>query len=164
MRTSAACSAYTAFLTQCATAGPYPVLVAALVPCFWAYRNVGERILARTAHQPHHPYRAWIDTYADASFAAAVDQVRGIADCCALTASDQIPAMLSAFSTSTGHERAFWDAAWSAKIGCGSAGGIDQSTPRDDPAGVARGVNARVLLRQVEGEVLGPVSVRAHCS
>jgi len=33
---------------------------------------------------------------------------------------------------------------------------------RDDPASVTRGVNAPVLLRQMEGEVLGPVSVRAH--
>jgi len=36
--------------------------------------------------------------------------------------------------------------------------------PRDDPTRVARGVNARVLLCQMEGEVLGPVSVRAHRS
>ena len=35
---------------------------------------------------------------------------------------------------------------------------------RDDPTCVTRGVNAPVLLCQVEGEVLGPVSVRTHGS
>ncbi|MST33944.1 thiaminase II [Acidimicrobiaceae bacterium USS-CC1] len=116
VRTSAACGAYTAFLARAAAHQPYPVLVAALVPCFWVYRHVGQRILARTAAQADHPYRAWIDTYADAAFAAAVDQVKAIADRRAREAADQVPAMLAAFTAATRHERSFWDAAWSASL------------------------------------------------
>lgn len=114
--TSGACRAYTGFLAGAAAEEPYPVLVAALLPCFWVYRHVGERILARTSAQPDHPYRAWIDTYADASFAAAVEEIKGIADRRAQAAPDQVPAMLAAFEAATEHERAFWDAAWSETV------------------------------------------------
>ncbi|HET9058423.1 MAG TPA: TenA family protein [Acidimicrobiales bacterium] len=114
VNTSLACRNYTAFLARAAADEPYPVLVAALLPCFWVYRHVGARILARTAQQTDHRYRAWIDTYADASFAAAVDTVKAIADRSALAHPAQLPAMLAAFTTATEHERAFWDAAWSA--------------------------------------------------
>jgi len=41
---------------------------------------------------------------------------------------------------------------------------VRSGNPRDDPTCVTGGVNAPVLLCQVEGEVLRPVSVRTHGS
>jgi thiaminase/transcriptional activator TenA len=112
--TSDACVAYTAFLADRAASGTYSVLVAALLPCFWVYQHVGERIRARTAERVDHPYRSWIDTYADAAFAAAVEEIKAIADRCAANDASQVPDMLAAFVAATEHEQAFWDAAWSA--------------------------------------------------
>lgn len=112
--TSDACHAYTAFLARAATEKPYPLLVAALLPCFWVYQHVGERIMTRTAGQPDHPYRTWIDTYADASFTAAVDEIKSIADREAESVPEHVPGMLAIFQTATEHEHAFWDAAWAA--------------------------------------------------
>ena len=45
-------------------------LLAALLPCFWIYAEVGRDIHARAAAA--NPYRAWIDTYAGEEFHAAV--------------------------------------------------------------------------------------------
>src|SRR5579863_3646903 len=60
------CLGYTSFLLATAYHEPWEVLVAALLPCFWIYWDVGSRI-ARTAAAAN-PYRAWIDTYADEAF------------------------------------------------------------------------------------------------
>ena len=50
------CLAYTSYLIAAAYHDPWEVLVAALLPCFWLYWDVGCAI-ARTA-APRNPYRA----------------------------------------------------------------------------------------------------------
>src|SRR5690242_5216573 len=72
------CLGYTSFLLATAYHDPWEVLVAALLPCFWIYWDVGSRI-ARTS-AADNPYRAWIDTYADEAFGEAVRTVIGITD------------------------------------------------------------------------------------
>src|SRR6516165_11589842 len=67
------CLAYTSYLIAAAYHDPWGVLVAALLPCFWLYWDVGCAI-ARTA-APQNPYKAWIDTYADERFGEAVRTV-----------------------------------------------------------------------------------------
>ena len=57
------CLGYTSFLLATAYHEPWEVLVAALLPCFWIYWDVGSRIAKHAAAD--NPYRAWIDTYAD---------------------------------------------------------------------------------------------------
>ncbi len=64
------CLGYTSFLLATAYHEPWEVLVAALLPCFWLYWDVGTSI-ARSA-AADNPYRAWIDTYADEGFGEAV--------------------------------------------------------------------------------------------
>jgi thiaminase/transcriptional activator TenA len=58
---SPAFNAYTDFLLNHAFHSPYPVAVAALLPCFWIYMNTGEYILKHTV--ANNPYQKWIDTY-----------------------------------------------------------------------------------------------------
>jgi thiaminase/transcriptional activator TenA len=105
------CLGYTSFLLATAYHDPWEVLVAALLPCFWVYWDVGSAIAQRAA--PANPYRAWIDTYADQGFGAAVRMVIGIADRAASAATPAtIARMMTAFIRSTQYEWLFWDGAY----------------------------------------------------
>ena len=68
-----ACDHYVSYLLRIAVLEPFPVVLAALLPCFWIYWEVGKNIHARAATP--NPYQAWIDTYAGEEFASAVRAV-----------------------------------------------------------------------------------------
>jgi len=105
------CLGYTSFLLATAYHDPWEVLVAALLPCFWIYWDVGNAIAARAAAD--NPYRAWIDTYSDAAFGAAVRTVIGIADRAAGGAAAGVrERMMGAFVRSSQYEWLFWDGAY----------------------------------------------------
>ena len=107
---SPACHHYTSFLLATAFREPLPVITAALLPCFWVYREVGTAIHATAA--PDNPYRAWIDTYAGEDFAAAVDAMIATTDALAATASPAtLGAMQAAFTRAMQLEWMFWDSA-----------------------------------------------------
>ncbi len=109
---SPACHHYTSFLLATAFREPLPIIAAAVLPCFWVYREVGHHIHARAA--PDNPYRAWIDTYAGEDFAAAVDAMIATTDALAETASaSQRSAMHGAFTRAMQLEWMFWDSACS---------------------------------------------------
>jgi thiaminase (transcriptional activator TenA) len=108
---SPTCQAYTSFLLAAACTEAYEVLIAALLPCFTVYREVGLAISSRAAGA--NPYRAWVDAYADPAFGATVDAVNAIVDRAAAEASAaQRRAMLRAFVRSTQYEWMFWDSAY----------------------------------------------------
>src|SRR5947208_396178 len=92
------CLAYTSFLLASAHQAPWPVLVAALLPCFWIYWDVAQAITKRAA--PGNRYQAWIDTYAAPGFGEAVERVIAIADRAADAAPPLRAAMLAAFARS----------------------------------------------------------------
>jgi len=105
------CLGYTSFLMTTAYHEPWEVLVAALLPCFWLYWDVGTSIAERTVAD--NPYRAWIDTYADAGFGEAVRKVIGITDQAAATASAAVrDRMMTAFVRCSQYEWLFWDGAY----------------------------------------------------
>ena len=109
--TSPDCLAYTSYLLAAAYHEPWEVLVAALLPCFRIYWDVGCRV-AKTA-ATDNPYRAWIDTYADEAFGEAVRTVIGITDSAAAATTAAIQArMMTAFVRSTQYEWLFWDGAY----------------------------------------------------
>jgi len=111
--TSPTCLGYSSYLQAAALAEPYPVLVAAVLPCFWVYQDVGSALLERTRDVADHPYRAWINTYADPEFAASVERVKGIADRHAASAEPSVrEAMTAAFLRATEYEWLFWDSAY----------------------------------------------------
>ncbi len=108
---SPVCQAYTDFLLARAWGEPYPVAVAATLPCFWVYGHVGSNIARRTVDQ--NRYRAWVDTYSDPGFVQAVDHIKAITDRVAGQADDDtIAAMHEAFRLSTLYEYMFWDSAY----------------------------------------------------
>jgi thiaminase (transcriptional activator TenA) len=105
------CLAYTSFLLASAHHEPWEILLAALLPCFWIYWDVGTAISKRAA--PDNPYRAWIDTYADEGFGEAVRLVIAITDKAAAAASAGVrERMTGAFVRSTQYEWLFWDGAY----------------------------------------------------
>jgi thiaminase/transcriptional activator TenA len=105
------CLGYTSFLLATAYHEPWEVLVAALLPCFWIYWDVGSAI-ARRADKAN-PYRAWIDTYADEGFGEAVRTVIGITDRAAAATTAAVQnRMLIAFVRSSQYEWLFWDGAY----------------------------------------------------
>ncbi|RMB04843.1 thiaminase II [Eilatimonas milleporae] len=108
---SPTCYGYTNFLLSTAHTGSYEELVAAILPCFWIYWDVGRYIAGKTG--PDNPYQAWIDTYSDADFGDAVEAVIAITNRAAATASATCRnAMLKAFRRSTQYEWMFWDSAY----------------------------------------------------
>ena len=108
---SPACHHYTSWLLATAFREPLPVVAAAVLPCFWVYREVGHHIHA--AASPDNPYRAWIDTYAGEDFAAAVDAMIATTDSLAGSASPGVvSAMHGAFTRAMQLEWMFWDSAY----------------------------------------------------
>jgi thiaminase (transcriptional activator TenA) len=110
---SPVCQAYTDFLIAVCYERPYPVAVAAVLPCFWVYEDVG-RAIAKTA-AAENPYQAWIDTYSDEGFAAAVRQAIALTDEAARCAGpSELQQMFEVFNLSTLYEHQFWHSAYSA--------------------------------------------------
>ncbi|MDD7961286.1 bifunctional hydroxymethylpyrimidine kinase/phosphomethylpyrimidine kinase [Microbacterium thalli] len=101
--------AYTDHLHAASVRGSYGELVAALLPCFWLYADLGERFA--DANHDAHPYRDWLATYADPAFAASTRRAIAVVDHAASEASPtERERMRVAFARSMGHELAFFEA------------------------------------------------------
>jgi thiaminase (transcriptional activator TenA) len=112
VETSPTCLAYTSFLLATAQTAGYPELIAALLPCFWIYQEIGTEILAGQRPGADNPYRAWIETYADDDYAEAVLTCRHAVDTAAAGATQPTrDAMLAAFTRACEYEWLFWDSA-----------------------------------------------------
>jgi thiaminase (transcriptional activator TenA) len=109
-----ACFAYTQFLIATASAGSYAEAVAALLPCFWIYRDVGNDIYRRAeGGLASNPYARWIETYAGEDFDASVTRAIAITESVAQSASAEDRAcMVRAFERSARLEWMFWDSAY----------------------------------------------------
>jgi thiaminase/transcriptional activator TenA len=108
---SPTCRLYVSSLIADAATEPVEVAMAALLPCFRVYAEVGQAIAAGTG--PDHPYAAWIETYADPEFAALVKDVEGITDRLAERVDVGVHELMhAAYDRSTRLEWMFWDAAW----------------------------------------------------
>ncbi|HET6242691.1 MAG TPA: bifunctional hydroxymethylpyrimidine kinase/phosphomethylpyrimidine kinase [Arthrobacter sp.] len=105
---------YVDHLLATSVSGSYGVLVAAVLPCFWLYAEVGARLHGEflAAGAPaEHPYAHWLRTYADEGFAAATRQAIAFTDGAARLASEsERKAMELAFRQSSRYEVDFFDA------------------------------------------------------
>ena len=110
---SPTCTAYTSYLFSLAAAGRYPTLAAGILPCFWIYEDVGNRLQNRVGDLTGHPYADWISTYGDPEFAAATEQAKLLVDRLAAQADpDTVGRMHQGFATASRYEWMFWDSAW----------------------------------------------------
>lgn len=99
---------YLAHLDAAARTGDYGVVVAAVLPCYWIYEDVGRRLAA--ARHAGHPYADWLGTYGDPAFAEATRRAIEIADRAAAGASaEAVARMHAAFAASCEHELRFFE-------------------------------------------------------
>ncbi|HJV97958.1 MAG TPA: bifunctional hydroxymethylpyrimidine kinase/phosphomethylpyrimidine kinase [Arthrobacter sp.] len=105
---------YVDHLSAASVSGSYAVLVAAILPCFWLYAEVGQTLHAQflAAGAPaDHPYADWLRTYADEDFAQATREAIALADDAGRRGSeDERAAMVVAFRQSCRFEVDFFDA------------------------------------------------------
>jgi thiaminase/transcriptional activator TenA len=104
--------AYADHLVRAAWERPHAVLLAAVLPCYWIYREVGQRL--HGTDPGFQPYRDWIETYAGDLYGASVDEARSIAERSAeLASAGERQAAREAFWVSSRYEWLFWEQAWS---------------------------------------------------
>ncbi|WP_309129114.1 bifunctional hydroxymethylpyrimidine kinase/phosphomethylpyrimidine kinase [Microbacterium sp.] len=111
---SAVTTAYLDHLRAAAFSGDYSVLIAAILPCFWLYTDLGVRLqtgdFGAYATDPEHPYASWLATYGDPAFADATRQAIAHVTAAAANADEgRRRRMLRAFLAACEHEAAFFD-------------------------------------------------------
>jgi thiaminase (transcriptional activator TenA) len=103
--------AYTSYLLRSCHQGSFLEGLAAVLPCYWIYAEVGARLLARSSPDPL--YARWIGTYGGEEFARIVADVLALVDRVGETASAVEQAAMRAHVVTTArYEWMFWDASW----------------------------------------------------
>ena len=106
------CLNYTNFLLATAYRDSFAVAVAAVLPCFWIYAEVGKHIYQKASTEAN-PYQKWIDTYVAEDFEASVNYVMEVANQEAEKASlTEIKLMEQAFYRASQFEWMFWDSSY----------------------------------------------------
>jgi thiaminase/transcriptional activator TenA len=105
------CLLYTSTLLRVAHERPHFEAVAAFLPCYWIYWEVGKHLAEKGSSHPL--YQQWIDTYAGDEFGGLVSEVLAITDRLAadLTGA-QKSAMTDRFLEAARCEWLFWDMGW----------------------------------------------------
>ncbi len=103
--------AYASYLIATCATGSFSDGLAAILPCYWIYRELGHELRARSSPDPL--YLRWIHTYAGEEFDRSVREVLDLTDVIGATLSerDQTSA-IDCFATAARHEWMFWDAAY----------------------------------------------------
>ncbi len=106
---------YTSYILQAAAAAPVEVAIAAILPCFWVYKEIGLSMAENV--DPDNPYMAWIDTYSNEAFCAEVDRAIEIFDEVAMSASESVrDQMVDAFYKSTALDWHFWNDSYNQEV------------------------------------------------
>ncbi len=106
---------FTSYLVSICATEPVELAVAALLPCFWAYREVGLSISKNSVN--NNTYTNWIKNYSSESFSGSVDVVIKIFDELGENTTNEIrEKMLDVFYKSTCLEWHFWNDAYNLAI------------------------------------------------
>jgi len=109
---SPATQAYTDFLLRVAATGDFAELVAALLPCMWAFNEIGQRLATQPAPSDRR-YAKWIAIYSSKEFAELARWCRDLLDKLAAGLPErELQKMETAFLTSSRYEWQFWEIAW----------------------------------------------------
>jgi thiaminase/transcriptional activator TenA len=104
--------AYIGHLQSVARGGTLGELVAAVLPCYWIYGEVGRRLYRNRPRTPRI-YRQWIETYAAESFWQPVREQIHLMDQLGVTASrNEKQLMIQHFIVSSRYEFMFWKQAY----------------------------------------------------
>jgi thiaminase/transcriptional activator TenA len=103
--------AYTNHLLAVAFREPFANGLAAVLPCYWIYWEVGKELKKSGSKNPD--YQRWIDQYADPEYGNAVREALAMMDAigAGLDAAER-RALHDRFRTSSRYEWMFWDMAW----------------------------------------------------
>ena len=100
--------AYTNYLLTVAYGAPFHEALAALLPCYWIYWEIGKELAG--AGSPNPLYARWIGTYGSAEFGAVVGAVLDATNEVAVRLGDiERAAMRRHFRTTSRYEWMFWD-------------------------------------------------------
>jgi thiaminase/transcriptional activator TenA len=106
-----ATTAYMSYLTAVCATGTYAEAVAAVLPCYWIYRDVGRELLKLSSPDPL--YQRWISTYGSPEFDAVVESVLAVTDALGNDLGTAERARCHQhFATTSRYEWMFWDAAY----------------------------------------------------
>jgi thiaminase/transcriptional activator TenA len=103
--------AYTSYLLRSCHQGSFAEGLAAVLPCYWIYAEVGASLLARSSPDPL--YARWIGTYGGEEFGRIVADVLTLVDRTGDSSSAaEKTAMREHVKTTSRYEWMFWDASW----------------------------------------------------
>lgn len=106
------CMLYTSYLLRQLAVAPVEVILAAVLPCFWIYKEVGDFILKNQV-KGENPYQDWIDTYGGEDFEKSVQTAITICDEVAeKCTAEQRKKMTEAYVMCSRLEWIFWDSAY----------------------------------------------------
>ncbi|MGO3885121.1 MAG: bifunctional hydroxymethylpyrimidine kinase/phosphomethylpyrimidine kinase [Mycetocola sp.] len=100
--------AYLDHLMAAADSGDYARITAAVLPCYWIYRDIGRRL--SSARHADHPYDDWLASYADEGFDRATDRAIVIAEAAVAASPSSAAAAAADFYRSAELERDFFAA------------------------------------------------------
>jgi len=104
--------AYSDFLLRVAATSDFAELVAALLPCMWAFSDIGQRLAAQPASSERR-YAKWIAMYSSSEFAELTQWCRDLLDRLAAGLPErELQKLEAAFVTSSRYEWQFWEMAW----------------------------------------------------
>jgi thiaminase/transcriptional activator TenA len=104
--------AYIGHLQSVARSGTLGELVAAVLPCYWIYGEVGRRLYKGRPRKPKI-YREWIETYAGEAFWQPVREQSHLMDKRgAVASSSEKKVMAANFILSSRYEFMFWEQAY----------------------------------------------------
>ena len=107
-----ATEAYIGHLQSVARGGSLGELVAAVLPCYWIYGEVGRRLYKGRPRTPKI-YREWIETYAGEAFWRPVREQIRLMDKLGAAASGREKKLMAAhFRLSSRYELMFWEQAY----------------------------------------------------
>ncbi|GAA0479641.1 thiaminase II [Salinibacillus aidingensis] len=103
--------AYTSHLYRAAYSGHLGDVIAVILPCYWLYYEVGEKLKDHTPDEP--VYQKWIEAYGGEWFKGLVDEqidrLNTIADQCT---KEERERMKQHFVISSAYEYSFWEMAY----------------------------------------------------
>jgi thiaminase (transcriptional activator TenA) len=103
--------AYTSYLLRSCHQGSFAEGLAAVLPCYWIYAEVGDALLPRSSPEPL--YARWIATYGGEEFGQIVADVLALVDRVGERASAAEQAAMREHVVATArYEWMFWDAGW----------------------------------------------------
>lgn len=103
--------AYTSHLLRAAYTGHIGDIVAVMLPCYWLYLEIGDRLKGAAPEEPI--YREWIGTYGSERFREVVqEQIDRLDEIAARVPDWERERLKRQFLISSQYEHAFWDMAY----------------------------------------------------